>query len=116
MLLDKQQIRCNNFIPPTENTMYLILQHTYCLRELREAPKVNKYKTKLCQKYWVTGYCAYGPRCNFIHQEPPGAAGGGGGGCDQQQQQMQRHRFERDMFPSQGLNSVDFQPTFQQDF
>ena len=29
----------------------------------------NKYKTKLCQKYWIAGYCAYGPRCNFIHQE-----------------------------------------------
>lgn len=29
----------------------------------------NKYKTKSCQKYWVTGYCAYGPRCNFLHYE-----------------------------------------------
>ena len=29
----------------------------------------NKYKTKHCQKYWITGYCAYGPRCNFIHKE-----------------------------------------------
>ena len=29
----------------------------------------NKYKTKHCQKYWIAGYCAYGPRCNFIHQE-----------------------------------------------
>ena len=71
-------------------------------RELREAPKVNKYKTKLCQKYWVTGYCAYGPRCNFIHQEPPG-------GGELQQQQQQRtggHRFDRDMFPTQGGNSI----------
>jgi hypothetical protein len=22
----------------------------------------NKYKTKLCQKFWILGYCAYGPR------------------------------------------------------
>ena len=29
----------------------------------------SKYKTKLCQKYWVSGYCAYGPRCNFLHDE-----------------------------------------------
>ena len=29
----------------------------------------NKYKTKLCQKFWIAGYCAYGPRCNFIHNE-----------------------------------------------
>ena len=29
----------------------------------------NKYKTKHCQKYWINGYCAYGPRCNFIHKE-----------------------------------------------
>merc|ERR1712059_124808 len=28
-----------------------------------------RYKTKLCQKYWIAGYCAYGPRCNFVHQE-----------------------------------------------
>jgi hypothetical protein len=29
----------------------------------------TKYKTKLCQKYWIAGYCAYGPRCNFVHDE-----------------------------------------------
>ena len=79
------------------------MQSTVHFRELREAPKVNKYKTKLCQKYWVTGYCAYGPRCNFIHQEPTG-----GGGGEQQQQQQQRNgppRFERGMFhpPPQGF-------------
>ncbi len=38
----------------------------------------NKYKTKLCQKFWILGYCAYGPRCNFVHNEhdvsPPGPA------------------------------------------
>merc|ERR1739848_650656 len=27
------------------------------------------YKTKLCQKYWISGYCAYVPRCNFLHEE-----------------------------------------------
>ena len=64
----------------------VILQQTN-LRELREAPKVNKYKTKLCQKYWVTGYCAYGPRCNFIHQDPPG--------CEQKQQQQQQQQQQQ---------------------
>ena len=29
----------------------------------------SKYKTKRCQKYWIAGYCAYGPRCNFLHYE-----------------------------------------------
>ena len=29
----------------------------------------SKYKTKRCQKYWISGYCAYGPRCNFLHYE-----------------------------------------------
>merc|ERR1719154_661674 len=28
-----------------------------------------RFKTKHCQKYWINGYCAYGPRCNFIHKE-----------------------------------------------
>ena len=36
---------------------------------MRDAGKQNKYKTKLCQKYWIAGYCAYGPRCNFLHNE-----------------------------------------------
>merc|ERR1712112_465915 len=31
-----------------------------------------RFKTKMCQKYWIQGYCAYGPRCNFIHQEKEG--------------------------------------------
>ena len=38
-------------------------------RELRDVVRNSKYKTKLCQKYWVSGYCAYGPRCNFLHDE-----------------------------------------------
>ena len=33
----------------------------------KDVVRHNKYKTKLCQKYWISGYCAYGPRCNFIH-------------------------------------------------
>ena len=28
------------------------------------------YKTKLCRKYQQTGYCSYGIRCQFIHDEP----------------------------------------------
>ena len=36
---------------------------------MRDVVRNSKYKTKLCQKYWVSGYCAYGPRCNFLHEE-----------------------------------------------
>ena len=35
----------------------------------KDVVRHNKYKTKHCQKYWINGYCAYGPRCNFIHKE-----------------------------------------------
>ena len=35
----------------------------------KDVVRHNKYKTKHCQKYWIQGYCAYGPRCNFIHKE-----------------------------------------------
>ena len=39
------------------------------LQEMRNVGQHNKYKTKRCQKYWIKGYCAYGPRCNFLHYE-----------------------------------------------
>ena len=26
-----------------------------------------KYKTQLCDKFSVNGFCPYGPRCQFIH-------------------------------------------------
>ena len=35
----------------------------------KDVVRHDKYKTKYCQKYWIHGYCAYGPRCNFIHKE-----------------------------------------------
>ena len=38
-------------------------------QEMRNVGQRNKYKTKRCQKYWIAGYCAYGPRCNFMHNE-----------------------------------------------
>ncbi len=44
-------------------------QFAHGRRELRDVVRNSKYKTKLCQKYWVSGYCAYGPRCNFLHDE-----------------------------------------------
>lgn len=44
---------------------------------MRDTGKHNKYKTKLCQKYWIAGYCAYGPRCNFVHNEEGGRGSGG---------------------------------------
>lgn len=62
----------------------------YVLLSFRDVVRNAKYKTKHCQKYWITGYCAYGPRCNFLHNEQEGtsshetrcgskAARGGGG-------------------------------------
>ena len=53
---------------------------------MRNVGQHSKYKTKRCQKYWIagticnkqktyllkftfSGYCAYGPRCNFLHYE-----------------------------------------------
>ena len=36
---------------------------------MRNVGQHSKYKTKRCQKYWIAGYCAYGPRCNFLHYE-----------------------------------------------
>ena len=44
-------------------------QFAHGRRELREVVWNSTYKTKHCQKYWLTGYCAYGPRCNFLHNE-----------------------------------------------
>ncbi len=37
-------------------------QFAHGRRELREVVRNTKYKTKPCQKYWITGYCVYGPR------------------------------------------------------
>ncbi|VDL68571.1 unnamed protein product, partial [Nippostrongylus brasiliensis] len=31
--------------------------------------QINKYKTKLCDKYTTTGLCPYGDRCLFIHPD-----------------------------------------------
>lgn len=36
----------------------------YCFRVVA---KNSKYKTKLCDKYTITGLCPYGERCLFIH-------------------------------------------------
>ena len=29
----------------------------------------SMYYNELCWRYWSVGYCAYGPRCRFIHYE-----------------------------------------------
>ena len=42
---------------------------------MRNVGQHSKYKTKRCQKYWIAGYCAYGPRCNFLHYEEKDSAG-----------------------------------------
>ena len=42
---------------------------------MRNVGQHSKYKTKRCQKFWIAGYCAYGPRCNFLHYEEKDSAG-----------------------------------------
>jgi hypothetical protein len=32
-------------------------------------PRHWRYKTSLCSSYHSTGFCPYGSRCNFIHDE-----------------------------------------------
>ena len=46
----------------------------------KDVVRHDKYKTKYCQKYWIHGYCAYGPRCNFIHKEQESQRAGNIGG------------------------------------
>lgn len=73
--------------------MFLVLVF-FSLQEMRNVGQHSKYKTKRCQKvrqtiwsilpcinltktfqYWIAGYCAYGPRCNFLHYEEKDSAG-----------------------------------------
>jgi hypothetical protein len=42
----------------------------------------NKYKTKLCQKFWILGYSAYGPRQVSIVKVFRIVSGGGEGGSN----------------------------------
>lgn len=63
---------------------------------MRNVGQHNKYKTKRCQKYWIAGYCAYGPRCNFLHSEKedqvvpkPGPGAGAGLASHRRQSQAQ---------------------------
>ena len=46
-----------------------LCQFAHSKHELRSnVVRHSKYKTMLCQKYWIASYCAYGPRCNFTRQ------------------------------------------------
>merc|ERR1719369_1682757 len=40
--------------------------------DLSFSPSVHhrRYKTTPCQKFWMLGFCVYGPRCSFLHGEP----------------------------------------------
>lgn len=46
-------------------------QYAHGDTEKRPIPRHPKYKTEACQSYHKTGYCPYGPRCHFIHNEEP---------------------------------------------
>merc|ERR1712066_827848 len=75
------QIRISSFIPQIPPTAWLNNGKNLTSNSNRSAlqdcnPRFKteicrnfKDKTKLCQKYWISGYCAYGPRCNFLHEE-----------------------------------------------
>ena len=41
------------------------------LLELRFVKRHPRYKTRKCVNFWNRGYCAYGDRCCFIHNELP---------------------------------------------
>ena len=42
---------------------------------MRAVGQHSKYKTQKCQNYWLLGYCAYGPRCKFLHYEEKDSSG-----------------------------------------
>uniref|UniRef100_A0A0R3S415 C3H1-type domain-containing protein n=1 Tax=Elaeophora elaphi TaxID=1147741 RepID=A0A0R3S415_9BILA len=48
-------------------------QYAHGEEERRPVSRHPKYKTEFCQPFHQVGYCPYGPRCNFIHNEeqPP---------------------------------------------
>uniref|UniRef100_A0A0N5AX07 C3H1-type domain-containing protein n=1 Tax=Syphacia muris TaxID=451379 RepID=A0A0N5AX07_9BILA len=55
-------------LPPESLLMNLDLRlKMQCKLHLQAHPK---YKTQLCNKFSVNGYCPYGSRCQFIHQKP----------------------------------------------
>uniref|UniRef100_A0A915Q2C6 C3H1-type domain-containing protein n=1 Tax=Setaria digitata TaxID=48799 RepID=A0A915Q2C6_9BILA len=44
-------------------------QYAHGEEERRPVSRHPKYKTEFCQPFHQVGYCPYGPRCNFIHNE-----------------------------------------------
>ena len=51
---------------------YIELEKNYLLLKSQLEEKSNpsqKYKTELCKKYQISGYCPYGNRCKFQHDE-----------------------------------------------
>ncbi|VDN00424.1 unnamed protein product, partial [Onchocerca ochengi] len=44
-------------------------QYAHGEEERRPVFRHPKYKTEFCQPFHQVGYCPYGPRCNFIHNE-----------------------------------------------
>lgn len=39
------------------------------MNELRSLARHPKYKTELCRTYHTVGFCPYGPRCHFVHNQ-----------------------------------------------
>lgn len=39
------------------------------MNELRNLQRHPRYKTELCRTFHSAGYCPYGPRCHFVHNQ-----------------------------------------------
>jgi len=44
-------------------------QFAHGMKELRSVQRHPKYKTEPCKSYYSMGFCCYGKRCHFIHDE-----------------------------------------------
>jgi len=70
---------CRSFMESTNTTSPLSdagycrykekCQFAHGLKELRSVQRHPKYKTEPCKSYYSMGFCCYGKRCHFIHDE-----------------------------------------------
>jgi len=62
---------CRNFKEKGKCLYGDYCQFAHGFEELQQCSTQNNYKTRRCNKYWMTGagYCPYGPRCNYLHDE-----------------------------------------------
>ncbi|VDM14941.1 unnamed protein product [Wuchereria bancrofti] len=47
----------------------IICQYAHGEGDRKPVQRHRKYKTEFCLSFHQVGYCPYGPRCNFIHNE-----------------------------------------------